>query len=233
MAARGSSGAPVTRWIQLSSRTTYAASAKARSVAPWFPTSHVKGRLPGQSGQSRGAFWAMASRTVTTHGGLDGKRLALGYHQRHCLADVTNELSRQRRMRREIDVKSGGQAKLGVRLTCPIRVVGDEPQPVGGRIMPGEDGKHARQGSGSRDIDRAYACMGVRRPHQSSVAEPRREEVADVAPAAGDEPAVLASRQCGADAVTAPLSRRPTRSDADASTGIGPRVNRRRIPLPG
>jgi len=69
-AARASIGTPVTRWIQLSKLTTWAAFANARSVAAASPTSASRKTFEGAWSQTSGAFGSAAAAVSTTAGSV-------------------------------------------------------------------------------------------------------------------------------------------------------------------
>ena len=133
-------------------------------------------------------------------GAVGGDRLGLGHHHGDGLADIAHGFRRQRRIRRPIDLETRRQAQLGIGAARPFRVVRHRPQPVGHRVAAGEDGQHARQGGGTGNVDRANACMGVRRTHQRGVTQAGRESVGGVAPPTCQQAQVLDPGQRGANA---------------------------------
>ena len=91
---------------------------------------------------------------------IGGGPRGLGHDQRDRLAAVAHGIDGQRRVRGHGHLEAVRQAELGVGGAGPVRVVGDRPHPVAGRVRPRQHRQHARARRGPGGIDRMDP-MGV------------------------------------------------------------------------
>ena len=124
-------------------------------------------------------------------GGIERLGVRLGDDQHHRLADMAHRALRQQGLRRE--------GEGFPRLRVGLRDGQHRPQPIGVRVLAGENGKHAGGGSGRGDVEAGDPRVGMRRAQQGGVRQAVEHQVVEVGPATDEEPRILASFRCVTD----------------------------------
>ena len=101
------------------------------------------------------------------------------------------------------------QGRVGRRDHLRAVLVGDHPaagdaaEVVGGRVLAGQHGEHARRREGLAGVDRADLGVGVRRAHEHGMGLLRQRDVVGIPPLAHEEAAVLLAQDGSAHALIA------------------------------
>ena len=193
----------MTRLIAVANRTTYAARAKAASVAALSPASEIDAQIGAvllphdrRLGHQRiRRAHDRGQRVVDDHevlGGVHRLSERLGDDHRDRLADIADLLDGQNRVRS--DQKRRAVAALErhlvwVRRHRPVR---DRPQTVPYHIDAGQHRDHSRCAGGRPDIDAGDPRMRVRRAKQIGIGLARKVDVVGIVSGAGQQPRVLA-----------------------------------------
>ena len=145
-------------------------------------------------GEARYALRHGRQRFIVDHdlfGGILGLRDRLGDDERDRGADMAHAIGRQDVVRRHRHRRAVAIVQHDVRRRAGRGEMRNALQSVGQRILPGEHRKHARHGARLRCIDRADACVGVRRAHHGRVGLAGKIEIVAVSAAPSDEPQIF------------------------------------------
>ena len=124
-------------------------------------------------------------------GAVAGGRRRLGDDHGHRLAHEPHAVGGQRRVRGDEVLRAVAVRELRLVRVGRNGAVRNRLEPVGGRVGPGEHGKHARRLERGGGVDADDARVGVRRADEARVRLPRRVEVVAVPAAADDQPRVF------------------------------------------
>ncbi len=187
---RGSIGTAATRWLTRSSEIRHAAAANAASVRLGVAVTHLGSDVVGGLRRHRRGARSRRGHDVDDRGQfleLDADRLQriacrvprLGDHRRDRLADVANELVRERTARRTHRRPAVGAAKVGRRrYRLDARA---------GELGAGVDREHARHGARRSDVDGDDAGVRVRRAQEGDHRLARGRHVVGEAPEAAQQ----------------------------------------------
>ena len=107
---------------------------------------------------------------------------ALGHHEGNAIADRAHLVGREQRSPGAIPFRAADVLRHRIH---------QRADPLGRRVLAGEDAEHARRGGRLRGVDAHDARMCMRRHHHDAVALPRQSDVVDITAEAGDEALVL------------------------------------------